>query len=131
MADTVAQTPAEIPVAKPRVKKPKHSFMLHDPLTFASLGKFVSTDFRYSALKVASRGHNKILLSKTNIKVIYEYSGDVLELDTPQIVKRGEREIRYTRKPVVKFVKKYVYEGDIAPDSDADDTVVASTQAAV
>lgn len=92
--------------------------MLHHPETFASLGKFQSTDWRYSALKVASRGHKKILLRKTNSKVVYEYNGSVVDLEEPQIVKRGEREIQYSKKPVVKFVRKFVYEGAIPEEEE-------------
>lgn len=94
-----------------RKRKPKLTFMLHDPNStppLASLGKYVSTDFRYAALKVASRGHTKILLRRTNTKLIYEFTGSILKLDTPQVVARGERTITYYKKPVVKFVKKYV-----------------------
>ena len=120
-SDTVAAAlPEQTNAPKPRIKKEKHTFMLHDPANFQSLGKFVSTDFRYSALKVASRGHTRILLRKTNTKIVYEYSGKVVDLETPQIVKRGEREIKYTKKPVVKFVRKYVYDGEIPADETED-----------
>jgi len=122
MADTVAAAPSQ----KPRVRKPKFTFMLHNADTFESLGKFVSTDFRYSALKVASRGHKKILLRKTNSKIVYEYTGDVVDIE-PTIVKRGEREIRYTKKPVVKFIRKFVYDGEIPDDEPGETTAPVTT----
>lgn len=94
--------------------------MLHDPKDLSSLGKYQSTDFRYAALKVASRGHKNILLRKTNTKEIREFTGDVVPLDNPKEIHRGDRVIKYTKKPVVKFVKKWVYTG--AVDDDALDT---------
>jgi len=97
--------------------KPKSTFMLHDPNDLSSLGKYQSTDFRYAALKVASRGHKKILLRKTNTKEIREFAGDVVSLDQPKEINRGDRVIKYTKKPVVKFVKKWVYQGPLEDDT--------------
>lgn len=106
------------PPAAPKTKKPKSTFMLHDPKDYSSLGKYQSTDFRYAALKVASRGHKDILLRKTNTKEIREFKGDVVTLDTPKEIHRGDRVIKYTKKPVVKFVKKWVYQGVIDDDTE-------------
>lgn len=100
-----------------RKKHPKFTFMLHDPSDMSSLGKYVSTDYRYAALKVASRGHTRILLRKTNTKEIREFTGNVVTLDTPKEIHRGDRVIRYSKKPVVKFVKKWVYQGAIDDDT--------------
>jgi len=105
---------------KPRGSKPKHTFMLHDT-NMVQLGKYSSSDYRYAALKAASRGYKKIKLRKTNTKLIYEYDGDIVTLDTPQVVMRGEREIKYSKKPVVKFIKKYVYDGEIDDDANVPD----------
>lgn len=107
------------PVTK--TPKQKFTFMLHDPKTFESLGKYVSTDARYSALKAASRGVKDIYLRKTNSKIIYKYKGDVVTLDTPQVVKRGTREIKYYKKPVVKFQEKFVYQGNVDLDAAEED----------
>ena len=96
-----------------KTRKPKSTFMLHDARDMTSLGKYQSTDFRYAALKVASRGHKRILLRKTNTKEIREFTGAVVELDTPKEIHRGDRVIKYSKKPVVKFVRKWVYEGPI------------------
>lgn len=98
---------------KARTPRPKHTFMLHDPDDLSSLGKYQSTDFRYAALKVASRGHKKILLRKTNTKEIREFKGDVVALDKPKEINRGDRVIKYSKKPVVNFVKKWIYQGAI------------------
>lgn len=106
--------------AAPKAKaapKPKCTFMLHDPKDLSSLGKYQSTDFRYAALKVASRGHKNILLRKTNTKEIREFKGDVVALDTPKEIHRGDRVIKYSKKPVVKFVKKWVYAGPLDDDT--------------
>lgn len=97
--------------------KNKSTFMLHDPKDLSSLGKYQSTDFRYAALKVASRGHKQILLRKTNTKEIREFTGDVVTLDQPKEIHRGNRVIKYSKKPVVKFIKKWVYQGPIEDDS--------------
>lgn len=109
--------PANAPETAKKTPKPKSTFMLHDPKTFESLGKYVSTDARYSALKAASRGVEDIYLRKTNTKIIFHYKGSVVTLDTPQVVLRGKREIIYSKKPVVKFQKKFVYEGDLNLDA--------------
>lgn len=106
------------PAKKQRVPRTKFTFMLHDPKTFVSLGKYVSTDYRYAALKVASRGIKDIYLRKTNTKIVYVYEGKVVELETPQVVTRGERQITYTKKPTVSFVRKYVYTGDIDEEQE-------------
>lgn len=102
----------------PKVSKPKSTFMLHDPTNMSSLGKYQSTDFRYAALKVASRGHKTILLRKTNTKEIREFVGDVVTLDNPKEIHRGDRVIKYSKKPVVKFVKKWVYQGPLDDTED-------------
>jgi hypothetical protein len=62
--------------------------MLHNTDDMTSLGKYVSTDYRYAALKVASRGHRRILLRCTNSKEIREFTGEVVPLDKPKIIHR-------------------------------------------
>ena len=114
-----SETPAPSAAAAPSAKKPKITFMLHDPADMSSLGKYVSTDYRYAALKVASRGHRQILLRKTNTKEVREFAGDVVTLDTPKQISRGDRVISYFKKPTVKFVKKFVYDGALLADDDA------------
>jgi GTPase len=104
MADPSAPPPV-------RAKKPKSTFMLHDPVDFHPLGKFISTDYRYAALKTASRGVTKILLRKTNTKTIREFEGRIITLDTPKEIVRGNRTIVYAKKPAVKFVKSFLYAG--------------------
>lgn len=112
--------PAPAPAAPAaKNKKPKCTFMLHDPADFSSLGKYQSTDFRYAALKVASRGHKTILLRKTNSKEMREFVGDVVALDTPKEIHRGDRVIKYTRKPTVKFVRTFVFQGEVADEEGA------------
>lgn len=101
-----------------KARKEKCTFMLHDPNDLSSLGKYQSTDFRYAALKVASRGHKSILLRKTNTKEMREFTGDVVALDVPKEIHRGDRVIKYTKRPVVKFVKKWTFEGQIDDDDE-------------
>jgi hypothetical protein len=104
-ADTHATQP------KAKIPRARHTFMLHDPSDYSPLGKYVSTDYRYAALKVASRGHERILLRRTNTREIREYVGKITPLDTPKQITRGDppRTISYSKKPSVTFVKKYVY----------------------
>lgn len=103
-------------------KRPKITFMLHDPRDMSSLGKYVSTDYRYAALKVASRGHKKILLRKTNSKEVREFDGDVVPLETPKQISRGDRVISYNKKPTVKYVRKFVYTGALPEEEPAETT---------
>jgi hypothetical protein len=113
-------SPSALPpqnTAKPKRTRSKSVFMAHDPDTFACNGKYTSVDWRYGALKCCSRMggepgvvHN-ILLRKTGTKEVRQYEGNIVSLDTPQIVKRGDRVISYTKKPVVKFVKKFMWGG--------------------
>ena len=114
--------PAAAP-AQAKTRKPKSTFMLHDPKDMSSLGKYVSTDYRYAALKVASRGHKQILLRKTNTKEVREFTGDIVTLDTPKEIMRGSMSVKYSKKPTVKFVRKFVYAGTLADDETPDSAV--------
>ena len=119
-APTEPRASAIEPAPRPkRTPGAKFTFMLHDPADMSSLGKYVSTDYRYAALKVASRGHTRILLRKTNTKEIREFTGEVVSLDTPKEIHRGDRVIRYFKKPTVKFVRRWVYSGAVDDDSPA------------
>lgn len=133
MADPATNPPVSEQKPKEKIRKPKRTFMLHDHPTeknFESLGKYVSTDARYSALKAASKGFKDIYLRPTNTKIVYHYTGDIVELDTPQVVTRGERQITYTKKPAVKFQKKFVFTGDVLRfDDDAEIDVNKKTPA--
>jgi hypothetical protein len=93
--------------------------------------RYQSSDFRYAALKVASRGHKDIHLRKTNTKQVYQFEGTVVTLDDPQTIMRGDRAITYSKKPSVKLVKKYIYTGvieDSADEEDATATAEPTTQ---
>ncbi len=127
---TATTATATTATRKPKQAKAKSTFMLHDPKDFTSLGKYQSTDFRYAALKVASRGHTNILLRKTNTKEMREFTGAVVPLDTPKEIHRGDRVIRYTKKPVVKFIKRWVYNGTVNDDEDVSNTTVTNNNAA-
>jgi hypothetical protein len=112
MSDTVAPV---APVKK--TPREKSIYMLHDPKTFASIGKFSSSDFRYAANKAASRGFTNILLRKTNTKQVYEFGGAVVDIP-PTTVMRGDREIVYSKKPKVSFVRKFIYDGEIPSETE-------------
>ena len=105
---------------KTRNKRPKQTFVLHCPETMQIIAKMNSADWRYAALKAATRinklppstknpdGSAKIWLRKTNTRVFREYNGNVVPLDTPQEVNRSGRVIVYTKRPVVTFVRSWV-----------------------
>lgn len=101
-------------------KKPRLTFMLHDPKDMSCLSKYKSTEVRYAALKAASNGHTNILLRQTNSKEIRQYSGKVVMLDKPKEVRRGndptKPPIVYTKEPKVTFEKKWTYD-DTHPSS--------------
>lgn len=111
----------DAPAPAPKAPRARHTFMLHDPSDYSPLGKYVSTDYRYAALKVASRGHERILLRRTNTREIREYAGKITPLETPKQITRGDppRTISYSKKPSVTFVKKYVY-GAALPADEAE-----------
>jgi hypothetical protein len=93
-------------------KKQKRTFMLHSAADMTALGRFISTDWRYAALKAASRGHTLILLRQTGTREVREFEGARIEI-TPKEISRGGRTITYTHRPQVKFNRKFVYAGAI------------------
>jgi hypothetical protein len=124
MADT--NPAATSSATRKATKKPRSTFMLHDPKDMSSLGKYVSTDYRYAALKVASRGHTDILLRRTNTKEVRVYRGEVVTLDNPKKITRSGRVIEYNKKPQVHFVRKFVYDGPIKNEESTEQS--ATTQ---
>lgn len=117
MATTMPRTtekpaaPAKTAVAKGD-KKPKRTFMLHSPVDMTALGRFISTDWRYAALKAASRGHTKILLRQTGTREVRRFDGQKVAIE-PKEITRGGRTIKYTHRPQVKYVEKFAYAGAI------------------
>lgn len=101
-------------------KNAKRTFMLHSATDMSALGRFVSTDWRYAALKAASRGHTKILLRQTGTREVREFDGSRMPIP-PKEITRGGRTITYENRPVVKFARKFTYKGAI------DDTAAVAT----
>ena len=89
--------------------------------------RYQSTDPRYAALKAASKGVEQILLRQTNTRMIYEYKGRVVQLDTPKEITRGDppRTIVYSKKPSVQFVRKFVFMGADEADQKDEEAVAA------
>ncbi len=108
--------------------KARATFMLHDADSMTSIGKYQSTDYRYAALKAASKGAEKILLRKTNTKEVREFSGNVITLDQPKEINRGDRVIKYTKKPTVKFLRKFTFTGDLEDDEEQPTETVTKEQ---
>jgi hypothetical protein len=81
-------------------------------------GRFVAPGYREAALKAASRGHEDILLRKSGTREIRKFKGVIETLKTPKIVKRGDREVAFFKKPNVKFESKFYYDGKMPVDDD-------------
>jgi len=92
--------------------KNKRTFMLHSVTDMSALGRFTSTDWRYAALKAASRNHTTIILRQTGTREVREFEGSRVEIE-PKVIERGGRTITYTHRPQVKFIKKFFYAGEI------------------
>lgn len=116
MASTVIRSkpaPPSVPkVSKSKEKKPKRTFMLHSPEDMTALGRFISTDWRYAALKAASRGHTNILLRQTGTREVRNFEGAKIPIE-PKEITRGGRVIRYTNRPSVTFKNKFIYSGAV------------------
>lgn len=95
-----------------KISKPKRTFMLHSSDDMSALGRFISTDWRYAALKAASRGHTDILLRQTGTREVRRFAGSK-ESIKPKEISRGGRTIVYTHQPKVKFLEKFRYDGMI------------------
>jgi hypothetical protein len=126
-AAAAAPAAAATPAKRKQIRQ-KSSFMLHDPRDMSSLGKFQSTDYRNAALKVASRAHQArykslweteevatIKLRKTKTKEVRVFEGKTVVLDNPKVIKRGDQEVLYHKKPVVKELKnkRFTFEGAV------------------
>lgn len=92
-------------------KKPTVTFMLHDPETMASAGKYNSNSHRNAALKAASKGFTDIHLRQTKTKTVFHYEGSTTALAEPKLIQRGGRTIPYSKKRAAKFIKSYEYQG--------------------
>lgn len=129
-ADETSLETGQVTKKKKPETKAKNTFMLHCPSSGKSLAKLCASSDRYAALKCASRidklpdnlkledGSLRILLRKTNTKVVREFRGRVVTLDVPQEVFRSGRKIVYTKKPVCKYVKKMLWDEAIAGTKD-------------
>lgn len=103
-------------VAPTGTGRPKKTFMLHVPGDMSAAGRFVAPGYREAALKAASRGHTDILLRKSGTREIRQFQGFIETLSAPKVVKRGDREVLFSKKPNVKFVKKYQFDGKVQDD---------------
>lgn len=114
---------------QPRSKKEKKTFTSHCPESFRVINRVQASEFRYAALKCVTNqnkllkkeqlpsgclmpdGRFRILLRQTNTRLIREYVGEICELENPQVVQRQGREIKYTKKPKVSFVRSFIFDG--------------------
>lgn len=92
--------------------------MLHDPDSMVPLGKFVSTDYRYAALKAASRGHTNIFLRQTGTREVRVFDGMKAKIE-PKSITRGGRTVTYTHQPKVKFVRSFTFDGTVDDSAGA------------
>ena len=95
---------------KKKQQSKKKTFMLHDPSDMSALGRFVSTDWRYAALKAASRDHTNIVLRQTGTREVRKFTGSKVPIEPKQIT-RGGRTISYTHRPSVKYLGTFTYDG--------------------
>lgn len=110
---TAPKTAKTAPTPKTtKTGKEKRTFMLHSPSDMSALGRFSSTDWRYAALKAASRGHTNIFLRQTGTREVRSFEGSRQEIPAKEIT-RGGRTIVYTHRPAVKFLKKFTYAGAV------------------
>ena len=107
--------------SRTKAKTKTQVWMLHDPETMASAGKYNSATHRNAALKAATKGFKTILLRETNTKEVQEYEGSTVPLSEPKRIPRGDREIVYTKKPAVKFIRSYEFAGATDDDPRTDD----------
>lgn len=112
------------PVANKTKNAKSRTFMLHDPKTMAALGRFVSTDWRYAALKACTRRHETILLRQTGTREVREFKGARVKIE-PKVIVRGGRTITYEYRPQVTSVRSFVYTGAIDEDADVKTNPVA------
>jgi hypothetical protein len=118
---TTIETPSANVDPKTKKESEKFTYMLHNMQDLSCLGKYKATHHRYAALKVTSAAHRagknnklrsivdangvaQILIRQTNTRVIRKYEGRVVPLKEPKIVKRGNEEVVYTRKPTATYV---------------------------
>lgn len=123
--DTVKDAANAANTANTATKRKHRTFMLHHPTTMAPLGRFVSTDWRYAALKCASRDHKTIFLRQTGTREVREFKGARVEIPPKEII-RGGRTIKYEFRPQVTSVRSFVYTGEINEDADVKTNPVAS-----
>jgi hypothetical protein len=115
-ASSAVVAPTVVADTAPITGRPKKTFMLHDPADMSAAGRFVAPGYREAALKAASRGHTDILLRKSGTREIRQFQGFIETLSVPKTVKRGDREVLFSKKPNVKFVKKYQFDGKVQDD---------------
>ena len=116
MATTIPRDSTPASKSTSASKKERRTFMLHSPSDMSSLGRFISTDWRYAALKAASRGHTDIYLRHTGTREVRQFMGSREEVAPKQIV-RGGRTITYSHQPRVKFIRKFKFTGTIDDSS--------------
>lgn len=126
MPRTIPQEDAQPPQSASTNKKPKRTFMLHAADDMTALGRFISTDWRYAALKAASRGHTNILLRQTGTREVRKFDGQKVPIDAKQIT-RGGRTITYTHRPQVKYTGKFTYAGALDESTKVTNPVVRET----
>lgn len=116
MAASTVVAPVAADTAPIAAGRPKKTFMLHDPTDMSAAGRFVAPGYREAALKAASRGHTDILLRRSGTREIRQFQGFIETLSVPKTVKRGDREVLFSKKPNVKFVSKYQFDGKVQDD---------------
>ena len=93
--------------------KVKKSFMLHNVDGMHKIGKYMSNTFRQAALKAASNGHSRVILRQTGTKICKEFTCKIQVLDEPKVIKRGDKEIKYSKIPEAKWVRTFTMDNAV------------------
>lgn len=103
---------------KPKKVSTKKAFMLHSSTDMHPIGKYMSNTFRQAALKAASNGHEEVILRQTGTKTCKRFSCKNRILDEPKIIKRGDKEIKYSKIPEAKWINTFIIQDEVAAQSD-------------
>lgn len=106
----------------------KKAFMLHCPKDMHPIGKYMSNTCRQAALKAASNGHTEVVLRQTGTKICKLFSCKINLLDEPKKIRRGDKEITYSKIPEAKWKKTFTIEDFKLPAGEEEETTSAESE---
>ena len=132
MSQQLSETSPVTPASSVQEKKkkasprPKKCYMLHHPETLENWGRYVSSGgCKYSSLKAVSRNPDlkQYYLRETGTRLMKVFEGELVPIDPPQVAVRNGRTITYAHRPRSRFIRSFVYHGDVCDDTDKDAAV--------